>query len=36
MAYKGPKGRNISNRNLVEIYDFINNFKPKTDKKKEI
>lgn len=28
MAYKGTKGRNISNKNLKEIFDFINNFKP--------
>ncbi len=28
MAYKGPKGRNISNENLREIFNFIDNFKP--------
>lgn len=29
MAYTGPKGRNISNKNLKEIYDYIENFNPK-------
>ena len=31
MGYSGPKGRNISNKNLNEIYDFINNFQPKNE-----
>ncbi len=31
MGYKGPKGRNISNKNLNEIYNFINNFQPKSE-----
>ena len=32
MAYTGSKGRNISNKNLREIFDFIDNFKPKNKK----
>lgn len=31
MAYTGPKGRNISNENLREIFEFIDNFKPKNE-----
>ncbi len=31
MAYKGPKGRNISNENLREIFKFIDNFHPKNE-----
>lgn len=31
MAYTGPKGRNISNDNLREIFNFIDNFKPKNE-----